>query len=115
MWDVRIRLEDVSTRAPTASPPASRRREMLWFVAGLAAAAVVIRLWAPRDDAPAPAPQVIRTSISLPSGLELDPNSMLAISPDGTRLVYEALEGETRRLYLRNRNESDARVIPGTV
>ena len=66
-------------------------------------------------------PPVTRAGIWLPADLELanHPSSPLALSPDGTALVYAATGGRTpigtsSQLYLRVLDQFDARPIPGT-
>ena len=39
---------------------------------------------------------------------------VVAISPDGTQMVYSAINNSTARLYLRSMSEFEARPIPGT-
>ncbi len=61
------------------------------------------------------APHVRRLSIALPAGeTGGDPAPELALSPDGSQLVYSAVEGGKRRLYLRPLDAIDATAIPWT-
>ena len=67
-------------------------------------------LWNSKDDShPAP-PTVTRFPIDLPGGAA----NTLALSPDGTQLVYGAVRDNTRRLYLRAIDGLEAKEIPGT-
>jgi Tol biopolymer transport system component len=116
------RIGDVSTilfvlRKPSAVPalrPAhatSGRSRAAWAGFALAGAAVgaaaVIALW-PRQAAP-PRP-VTRFGITVPGSGQLTlSRPVLAVSPDGTRVVFAA-DG---RLYLRSLTDLEARPIPG--
>ncbi len=64
---------------------------------------------------PAPRP-ISRSVLGVPPDqqLVLGPLSSIALSPDGTRLVYAAQEGEATRLYLRALDQFEARPVPGT-
>jgi serine/threonine-protein kinase len=60
---------------------------------------------------PSPSAPVTRFDVSLPQGQLLNPNRRaLAISPDGSRVVYSA----SGRLYLRSMSEREPRELPGT-
>jgi Tol biopolymer transport system component/predicted Ser/Thr protein kinase len=78
---------------------------------GLAIASVAT--WNLKPTAPRP---VSRLSIDLPAAAQLAGirEHTLAISPDGSRLVYVATQGGTQQLYLRDLNNQEARPIPGT-
>jgi len=74
----------------------------------------------PRSPAAAPAPPV-PASISLPTGVRWPPavedgvpNSILAISPDGRRVVFSARTEEGTALWIRSLAIDDARQLPGT-
>ena len=85
------------------------RRTML-VIAGVAigAALAVAVVWRLR---PMPQFPVTRFALSLPQGHELNPNrGALALSPDGSRLVYAA----NGRLYTRSMSELEPRELPGT-
>jgi serine/threonine-protein kinase len=59
---------------------------------------------------------VARFAIPLPATAPFyfGTTSALAISPDGTRLIYRAREGNEARLYLRNLGQLSSAPIPGT-
>jgi Tol biopolymer transport system component len=115
------RISDISTAlfvlkhpslaaTPVRTPPASTRW-VTWGALGLAAAAtiaaVAIALW-PRPAAPA-AP-VARFAIAMPGNAQLTlSRRALAVSPDGTRIVFVA-DG---RLHLRSLGDLESRPIPG--
>ena len=84
-----------------------------------------------RADAPAPAPvtppAVIapRASVTLPASITLPrdmtwaraadgPNTVLALSPDGRRVVFSARLGDERALWLRSLATDDLVRLPGT-
>jgi serine/threonine-protein kinase len=66
---------------------------------------------------PSPPLPVTRTVINLPLGQQLaglDNGPAVALSPDGTRLAYVAIQSGTQQLYLRAMDSLEARPIPGT-
>ena len=109
-------LNDSQAATPIAQPVAPPRA--LWRRAlPIAASAVVAAsitgaaAWTWRSPAPA-SPVVIRFSIPLGEGQRFtNPGrQQLAISPDGTRIVYAG----DNRLYVRAMSEAEARPIAGT-
>jgi serine/threonine protein kinase/Tol biopolymer transport system component len=65
---------------------------------------------------PAPAPTVARYLVELAEGQDLSgtPWSRLAVSPDGSRLVYVGDAERGTRLFVRTRDQLKATAIPGT-
>jgi serine/threonine-protein kinase len=119
--DARIEIEESISSTPESeledalSRVARRERIALWsLVAVLAALAgsLVIRSFV---AAPESKP-VARFSIQLPQSQFLWDSSgpHVAISPDGNRLAYVALEGGQRRLYHRPVDEFEATPLTGT-
>jgi len=113
--DVRIQLEDI----PGDEHAGSRLAVPGWlWVAGLAAA-LLIWIWTAtgpsRSDNEVPL-VVRRFVIELPATapLALDGASALAVSPDGTRLVYTAHGANRSQLYLRRLDQLETVPIPGT-
>jgi len=101
--------------AATAEAPKSWRRLALW--GAVAVAGVTAGVLAGRYVKSAPAPQpVSRFTITLPAGQRLAAldQPALAISPDGTNLVYVAVQGGTRQLFLRPLDGLDAKPMAGT-
>jgi len=100
--------------APATSEP--RRRWRMALVSTLAcilvASLAALAFWLFKPAVPKP---VTRLAMSLPPGqrLALD-RPAIAISPDGTRLAYAALQGSASQLYLRAMDGLEARAIPGT-
>ena len=121
--DRRDRIGDISTARflltqPAASPgpaaaaptpgPALWKRAALVALGVAIGAAAVASLWRPQHSTSAP---VTRFSFPLPQGPAFNPlRQSVAISPDGTRIVYFA-DG---RLYMRLLSELESRPIPGT-
>jgi serine/threonine-protein kinase len=104
------------TAARTAGP--SRRRVVLasvpWVllfgVAGLAA-------WDRLRPRPAPpAPPVVRFTLQLPAnaGLGTANGSTIAMSPDGSRIVYVGASPNGNQLFLRGLDQLDPVPLPGT-
>jgi Tol biopolymer transport system component len=118
----RERISDISTalfilKRPSSAqangatrtrPAQSRTAWALLALAGVSAgAAAAIALW-PRPALPAL--PVTRFEIPVPEGAQLTlSRRMVAVSPDGTRIVYVA-DG---RLYLRALSDGEARPLPG--
>jgi serine/threonine-protein kinase len=106
------------TVATAAAPIPSRARPSSWVTPvalGIAAIATAAALWG--WFRPKPAPMVNRFSLLLRPGEALRPSptaSNIAISPDGTKLVYIGpAEGGTR-LWLRDHDKLRPTPIPGT-
>ncbi len=122
--DARIEIDDLlsgraepTTAVATILPAVSMwRRTLPWAVAsGLGAGlAVVLALWAPWRTAPPAAPVrlVTRFPIALPSTATFTGTNrhVLALSPDGTKLVFV----NNLQLWLRALDQNDAKPIPGT-
>jgi serine/threonine-protein kinase len=92
-----------------------RRVALVSLVSLLLGAAIAsLTVWNLRPSSP---PPVTRAVINLPpgqqlAGLEVGP--AVALSPDGTHLVYVARQGGTQQLYLRAMDSLEARPIPDT-
>ncbi len=93
----------------------SWQRMAPWISAGaIALVAIIWSLWQP---APSDLRPVTRTVVRLPSDVPLEVETWrpaVALSPDGTRLVYVANRGGKRQLYLRQMDQLEATPIPGT-
>lgn len=121
--EARIALEDPASSVPAAGPegPALRSASQtapLWLRAlPIAATAVVVgavavaAMWSLKPP-PEAAPVVTRFPILLPDDQLVTRRrvGMLAVSPDGARVVYSA----NGQLYLRSMEDVEARPIPGT-
>ncbi|HEY7673113.1 MAG TPA: protein kinase [Gammaproteobacteria bacterium] len=117
--DARVDIEKIladptgakhSFAAPAAQAAAPR---WPWLAGGLAAAVVGATLaWMLKPAAVVAPPPVVRFDFALNEGQTMrNPGrDVIAISPDGTQIVYNANDG----LYLRAVGETEARRIPGT-
>jgi eukaryotic-like serine/threonine-protein kinase len=117
----RIEIHDATTEPPAFSPVAPQRHNarwksgIPWVVAALLAATVlVMRLR--NGPAALPTRMVTHLELNLPAGVELyavnSPN--VALSPDGTKVVFIANIGGLRQLYLRGLDQFDAVPLRGT-
>ncbi len=70
-------------------------------------------LWNLADDSPLPQATVAQFPVALPEGATLRAR-LLALSLDGTQLVYAAHRGGTPQLYLRALDELESKPIPHT-
>ena len=116
--DARIEIEEAIEGGPEAAPPRTQRpsaagRLLPWVIAGGALALLALSMLAlDRGRAEAPA---ARYSIVLPDGARLGRvRQAVAISPDGSRVVYVAREEDGLRLYERERASGRSRPIEGT-
>lgn len=119
VWHELKWIAEGSSQAVAPAPiaiTAPRSRVAGWILACLLVAAITgIAVWSFTRKA-LPTPQITRFALTLPPGTRLadtnQPN--LALSPDGSRLVYAASSGSTQQLYLRAMDSPDAKPIPGT-
>jgi serine/threonine-protein kinase len=118
--DLKDELEWISqtSREGMTLPVRSRRRQFLMVVGGvmvLAIAALATLILTNRQPNPLDRP-LTRFAITLPPG-ETTPLvtwPALAISPDGTQLVYVAGRGESKQLYLRSMDRLEVTPLGGT-
>jgi serine/threonine protein kinase len=112
--DVSVEIERIMTAPPESAPspspsPVVRARWKRWIPILAAAALAAAAAWTLKPSAPTP---IIRSQIVLPADQRFtaaNGRQIIAISPDGTRLVY----GANNQLYLRNLSEAEGRPIPG--
>jgi eukaryotic-like serine/threonine-protein kinase len=101
---------DPAKATPSAAP--SWWREAIPIAAGaLVAAGLTSAVWWSLGS-PAPAHTISRFTIPLGEGQQFPPpvHQLVAISPDGTQMVYPA----NHRVYLRSMSDLDGKPIPGT-
>lgn len=121
VWVVRYVLEGSTERQAadqlSLSPPRA-----VWGYSSLslaiAAASILglaaVLMWGQRRPADGfSEAREIRTSIPLPSGVELPRAAMMALSPDGSTLVYEGF-ADGKRLYKRLLSDTESTAIDGT-
>ena len=95
-------------RRPVASSPLWMRALLALVAAGVVAAIAGALAWAIK---PSTLPLVTRSRLVLPEGQQFTTDSQsVAISPDGTQVVYVA----NQRLFLRTLSELEARPIQGS-
>ncbi len=70
-------------------------------------------LWNRADDSQTTQSPAARLSVVLPEGARLGIRT-LALSPDGSQLVFGASRGGIRQLYVRALNQRESRLIPST-
>jgi len=124
--DARLELADVLTTVdahsimvPSGSAQASHRwRHIVVGVGLVALGAAGALLWTFSRPAVQPtSPPLTRTTITLPSGQELDTRGgahPLAIAPDGRRIAYVADAGGRTLLYIRSLDAFEPKPIAGT-
>jgi eukaryotic-like serine/threonine-protein kinase len=125
--DARIEIEEALAAPATAdfTPNAPKKgvrtlgrgAVVLGVGALLLVAVASLVTWNLKPAPLSPPQQVTRTVITLPSGQQLaglENGPALALSSDGTQLVYIARQGGTQQIYLRAMNSMEARPIPNT-
>ena len=115
--DARWEIEEARVRPDAAAPSlplvSTWRRTLPWAVA-VVMAIVAFASWL---GAPSDPGRPAQMQVALPPGVLLAVDTehpVLALSPDGTRLVFVGEEDGVRRLYIRDLAESEAQVIAGT-
>ena len=103
----------VASPAPSAVPP-FRRSAVTTGVAVVAVLAAAAGWLRPRGDEPRP---VVRYSMALPASEQLgfERGSRVAISPDGSRIVYIGASQAGVQLWVRRRDQLSATLVPATV
>ncbi len=104
----------MSAAGLAAAPTAGRWRRVALAAAVAAVACAMIALWALLRRAPDG--PVTRVSIAFPEGerLRTTPTRRLALSPDGSRVVYVGPDSLGTRLWVRELSSLTARPLPGT-
>ena len=125
--EARLALAALSSRAAHESggpegPPlriASRRNVARWLAVSAAVLTIALAttgwlLW--RATRAASSGPIIRYDVRPPdkASLALAARPNVALSPDGSTLVFAAASEGVQRLYVRTRDASDPRAIPGT-
>jgi len=121
--DAVVELDDAMSASPASgliAMPAPRTRSTIlpWAVASVAILAAAAAIWPTfRARAPEPNPRSIaRVTLPLPPNatMFLGRGSSVAISPDGTRVVYPATINARTQLYLRAIDQMNSVPLPGT-
>jgi len=97
----------------------SRKRAILMSAAGLALAGAIAAggFWLSGRETVAEVGAPARLAVPVPIGQQVERGGLapLAVSPDGTRLVYAAVErGGRTQLFMRPLDRFDSTAIPGT-
>ena len=119
---LRDHVSEVSQGVAPIARPRRNRGVVLAVAAGFLLAAALGLLAGRRLRPPAPAGRPVRFSIPVPRGAVYAPSESaaasvsraIAISPDGTRLVIEAISRGHRRLYLRRLDSEDVAELEGS-
>jgi len=117
--DARLEIADaIDAPSPDSLPvPATspRMRFLPWAVAVVAVSLAVFAWWN-RSGAGSPeSPAVRRLELTLPLGVELfASNRTVAVSPDGSRIVFVGIKAGTRQVYLRALDQFEATPLRGS-
>jgi serine/threonine-protein kinase len=129
VWDARIEIEQALSGPPSSdeegvstSGSTTTRSGALWIkavsLAVLLAVATGLGVWRlSRRSAPSRPQPVGRFVLNIPESTPLATGELkptLAVSPNGSRLVYVARHSGERRLFVRALNSLEAQVLPGT-
>src|SRR5207247_5581589 len=112
--DVRIAIEDAFSAPETDGPalPSTPRSTVVvaWLVASVAIIVAVTAAW---STARRGTPHVASLRLDVNTAPTRDPVSF-ALSPDGRRLVFVALEQDTPQLWLRELDQTNPQRLVGT-
>ncbi len=105
-----------TTTVPVPVPAIKSRAQLTWPVVAILATIAAIWGWLRPTSTPAPPGVLARFVVTLPSSQQLAeaPGRFVAVSPDGSRLVYVGISTDGRQLYERALDQLSARPIPGT-
>ena len=123
--NVRIQIKKALSEPATVSPngptiatqPAPVRRIFTLGLVALSGVIVGVVIWSLMRPPLSPLTPLKRLVIQLPSTAPFEVETWrpaVALSPDGTRLIYVANRGGRRQLYLREMDRLEATPIPGT-
>jgi serine/threonine protein kinase/dipeptidyl aminopeptidase/acylaminoacyl peptidase len=115
--EVRLALAgEPATADRPAHPSRSRFNSLGWIAAGALLLLLSASIFWPRETPQTSTAPLIKYDIVSPpkSALRLDSRPAVAISPDGGTMVFVATEDGVTKLYLRRRDDVEARPLPGT-
>jgi serine/threonine-protein kinase len=119
--EIRLALKEPTTVSPTGQTLVSQSgrwgQAIALSLVALAGAAIGVAIWSLMRPSLSPPLPVRQVAIRLPSTAPLEIETWrpaVALSPDGSRLVYVANRGGKRQLYLRQMDRLEATPIPGT-
>lgn len=113
--DLKLDLEAIADRAQQTVAPIGKsyvRERVAWIVAA-AAVAVVLALAGWLMFHPAPTARVIRSSVLPPKDVHVAPTE-IALSPEGSRIVFVGESSTGRALYVRSLSAVEAEPVPHT-
>ncbi len=115
--DARIELEDVlsgaaSTTGQPAASVAARPHYVVAAAAAIAGAAVVAAIWLMLRPVIVPA-AIARLQIVLPEPMESS-GGVLAVSPDGRRIVYSTGSAGRDQLFIRDLDQFESKPVVGS-
>jgi len=101
---------------PVRAPRSKRlERAVLWPLVGLMFLITAAALWTLMRSRPSPPASLSCFPVSLPENQMLNPGpSMIAVSPDGNRLVYTGGRGINSHLFLREVDQVEGKELPET-
>ncbi len=102
--------------AQDADAPRAWRKVLPWALASVLAAALIFSVWSSWRKPEVNARPHSRVAVVLPPMDSLGTRTGLAValSPDGSRMVYVGRRAGTYALYLREMDQLEAKAIPGT-
>jgi len=121
--DLLLQLRWIATAGSEAGAPAvvatrRRSRSRLQLAAAVAATVVLtgVPVWWVSSSTDSPAPAPLRADVMLPPGTFMVPSVTrnIALSPDGTKLVFVSVAGDEFRLRVRDLSTGATRPITGT-
>jgi serine/threonine protein kinase/Tol biopolymer transport system component len=119
--DARLEIADAMS-APVSEPvpaltlmPSSRPRLVPWAVTAVAIGLAIVALWTRSGSTASATSPVRRLELTLPTGVELfASNRSVAVSPDGSRVVFVGVRSGTRQVYLRSLDQFEAIALRGS-
>ncbi len=116
--DARLELEQPAAPLESAAAPRqpSKRLALPWVVAALMTALAAFLGWRQLSGPQVARQQPVHLAMSLPESITVSsgPRSTLAISPDGTQVVFVGSSKGGTQLYRRELRRTDVEPIPGT-
>jgi len=115
--EIRLALEEPTTVSPIGVTSAMQaplwRRAIPWSIVAVTALVVVVTVWILTRPSPRPLMQFVITPPST-APIRSSPGRDVVISPDGRRIAYAAIRGNSTQLYVRSLDGLEATPITGT-
>jgi len=104
-----------SAIAPAAAAQPAWRSALPWAVAGACTLAALLGFWRPWQSSRPAVPMRLESVIGADVNLQSDWASAALLSPDGTRIVFTAVDAARKRLlYIRSLDQLQASPLSGT-